>query len=117
MTPPDPLQSLQLQIQQATVLPAPTPYMPSAEPLDRLRALLRGGDPSNDDSAATTPAADPVGIEAALGREVLAMLTSQPLPGTAREEAARRLLVALQNPTPDNLRSVLRVLVTGRADS
>lgn len=116
----DPLAALARQIAEAAEIPPPQPYVQSDDPLARLQALMRG-EAANDDRPPAPTAVAAVsgdgGLEALVGREVLAMVASQPLAADAREEAVRRLAVALANPSPDNVRAVLRVLVTGRTDA
>ncbi len=114
----DPLESLLRQIVEATALPAPEPFIRSGDPLDRLLGQLRPGAANDDRPPAPAPApATGGGIESVLGRELLQMAASTPLPAAAREEAIRRLGVAVENPSAENVRAVLRVLVTGRADA
>lgn len=119
----DPIDLIRGQIAEATSLPEPEPYVPSSDPLERLRAHLRGESaqsPANDDRAAATsefPTADfadsaDVSLEALIGREVLAIVGSRPLKAEARAEAIRRLAIALQNPSRDNIRAVLAVLIS-----
>ena len=120
----DPLAILQSQIDRAASLPSAEPYTPSTDPLARLRGHLRGevDEAANDDAAPALSAPRPAdgadsSLEAMLGREVLSMIANRPLPPEAREEAVRRLAIALQNPAPANIRSVLAVLITGRDDA
>lgn len=115
----DPLESLRQHIQDASDLPSAEPYVPAADPLDRLKSLLAGQSAANDDPIVSAPQPAPApggGFEALLGREVLEMVRAQPLTAEAREEAVVRLTVALQNPTKDNLRAVLRVLISNTLD-
>jgi hypothetical protein len=104
----DPLDDLRRQIEEASQLPTAQPYTPSSDPLSRLRATLRS-DAANDDR----PRESTGGVEAAIGREVLALVGSQPLSAAARAEAVRRVVAALENPTKDNVREVLAVLLSG----
>jgi len=59
-------------------------------------------------------AADDVDLERRVGREVLEILEQQPLPGPARAEAIRRLAEYLDDPDPELLREVFRLLVAPR---
>ncbi len=72
--------------------------------------------PRAGDGGATTsrPAATDASPTAALGREVVRMLEQTDLPGPARAEAARRLAATIDDPDPEQLHAVLRLLVTGR---
>lgn len=132
----DPWEILLEQIRQAKNLPAPEAYRPEpGDPLERLRRRMRGEDVDAPEPAASalSPGAAknagaagarqaPAGVEAQLGREVLAILGAAPLPGAARAAAAEVLsaqLYAHQN-LPDEvaegLRRVLGMLVTGQVD-
>ncbi|MFU8802881.1 MAG: hypothetical protein ACNA8W_03635 [Bradymonadaceae bacterium] len=53
------------------------------------------------------------GIEALLGQEILALLTTRPLPGPTRVDLARGLAGALQKPTisPADLRELLAIVL------
>jgi hypothetical protein len=118
----DPLEQLGSRIAEARRLPEPEPYVTAADPMEALRARLRGEDaaPANTNTApAPASTTEPTGGDLAslIGQEVLQMVATRPLPAEAREEAVRRVSVALQNPSPDNIRSVLAVLITGRTDA
>lgn len=125
----DPLEQLGSRIAEAKRIPEPEPYMATTDPMAALRRRLSpetADRPANTNTAAgpapAAPAAAAVSngggdLASLIGQEVLQMVASRPLPADAREEAVRRLSVALQNPSPDNIRSVLAVLVTGRTDA
>lgn len=121
----NPLEQLRAKIAEAATLPAAEPFVRATEPLRQLQALISGA-PQPVDADAPAPAtpratmsAEPreVGaIDALVGREVLDLVGAQPLSAEAREEAVRRLVIAMQNPEAETLRSVLRVLVSNRVD-
>jgi hypothetical protein len=115
----DPLEQLGSRIADAKRLPQPEPYVTAPDPMAALRARLRGEvdqAPANTNTA-STPSSSTGDVSSLIGAEVLRMVGSRPLPADAREEAVRRLSIALQNPSADNVRSVLAVLVTGRTDA
>lgn len=111
----DPLESLRRQIEAAVALPVAQPYVRSGDPLDRLQAQLRG-DAANDDQP-RQPQVAASSLDSVIGREALQMVATTALPPAAREEAVRRLAIAIENPTAENARAVLRVVLTGRADA
>lgn len=118
----DPLEQLGSRIAEARRLPEPEPYVTAADPMETLRARLRGEDarPANTNTPSQEAGRIPAtggDLAALIGQEVLQIVASRPLPAEAREEAVRRISIALQNPSTDNIRSVLAVLVTGRADA
>lgn len=137
-TPTDePLQSLLDAIAQARQIPELTPYEGGdGDPLARLRRTMRGegelAEPELAESAASSanPASanqpgtnqpatsnSPSGdLDAVVGREVLALLRSQPLDGSARAAAVELLAGQLDSPDPQALRDLLSLLVTGRRD-
>ena len=109
--PEDPLEQLNQTIRAARELPTPEPHLRDDDPLRRLRAQIYGQPQESRPTEPGTP------LESLVGREVLAMLSERPLSAEARAEAVRRLAVALQSPTTQNVRSVLAVVVTDRADA
>jgi hypothetical protein len=127
----DPIHQLQAQIDEALELPTAQPYAPSDEPMARLLRLIddarNGREPVDphaaqntntrpeppEAAAAPAPAGAPGSLDALVGQSVLAMLEARDLAGSARAEAVRRLALAMQNPTAQNLQSVLDVLLTG----
>lgn len=117
----NPLDSLYRTIEEAAEIPPPEPHVPSVDPLATLRARWTQTEdtptaPATGGMSAPQAAPGADSLEALIGREVLAMIGDRPLPPDARAEAVRRSAVALQNPSAENVRAILAVLVTGRAD-
>jgi hypothetical protein len=133
-----PLGQLYVLIRRARDLAAPLEGYPEAaaeqnEPLERLRTAVAGeieaiGGYSTIDlprpaADATRPTTDqpttsraPADTEAAVGREVLALLDERPLAGSSRTEAVRRLADLSARPGLDDgvraeLRDILEILL------
>lgn len=113
----NPLHALEAAIAAAANLPAADPYIPAERPLERLAAHVRGDDLASRPANSDVRPLDTSTVEARIGREVMAIVGSGSLSPAARLEAVRRLVVALDAPTPDNIRSALAVLITGRQDA
>lgn len=140
--PAEPLQRLEDRIDRArrktangSLEPATPDRPPSSatgDPLQRLRRLLANEieelesrstvdlSPRTETSA-RSQTAESSGVSAAehgenvterVGREVLALLEDQPLPGRVRAEAVRRLADALDDPDRESVRGVLRLLLS-----
>ena len=108
----NPLDSLRRQIEAAASIPAAEPYERAGDPLQRLDAILRG-DAANDDLSSAPLPSD---TDAIVGRELLSILSAEPLPGPARAEVARRIALAMQAPTSNDLRAILSIILSGRAE-
>lgn len=52
--------------------------------------------------------------DASLGREVGRILSEHDLPGPTRADVARRLADAIDDPDPEELREILRLVITGQ---
>ncbi len=124
----NPIDQIRSQIDAAATIPSAEPFFPSDHPLERLLRTIddarNGRDvPSANENqipaaaAAAAEAAPAVvpsgGLDSVVGQQVLALLEGRALSGEARAEAVRRLALAMQNPTTQNLQAVLDVLLTG----
>lgn len=95
---------------------APSQWYPEAD--TRTAESDGGAAPDPRAPAATTApprASAEEGVEARVGREVLAILRQQPLSGDARAAAIERLATQIDNPDASALRDVLAILVTGQS--
>ena len=119
-----PLGELYETIRQARQLPEPAAYERDwDDPIEHLQAQIAdeaaqlGAHPAFPGRAGarvpTSPSA-PANLEAAVGREVLALLADMPLDGPARARAVEVLVGQLDDPDPEQLRRLLALLVTGR---
>jgi len=117
-----PLDELTRLVREAQKLPRALPYERPANPLAHLLDVLSGRPDDDAPGTPAIPAAAPTAaaatsIEGLVGREVLALVSSRPLSPAARAEAVRRLVVAAQNPSSDNIRSALAVLLADSEDA
>lgn len=105
----DPLSALRAILESAKDVPEAAPFRASGEPLKALISTLKGEEPP----VATAP--QKVGQNPArereLGREVFALIAGNPLSPNARTEAVERTLRALEDPTSENIRSILSALL------
>lgn len=88
----------------------------ASQPTPQAQAGSAKPEASNLTSAARQVPSTDVGVDARVGREVLAALQSRPLDGLARAIAVARLSAQLDNPDPQELRNILAILVTGQTD-
>jgi hypothetical protein len=119
----EPLASVYDKIERARSLePTHSPEVEGADPVETIRTWIdaevdeigRREEPAlRRTPVASAPHTAPNSLEAALGREVLAMVAEEPLSPTARSEAVTRLAEALDNPSETAVRQVLRVLIKG----
>lgn len=127
----DPLGALIAKVDRAvrrtangTVEPTAPDRPPSSaagDPVQRLRRMLaaemgeigerRTVDLSPRSRASPEHRTEESSIEQQIGREVLALLEANDLPGRARAEAVRRLAGTLDDPDAETVREVLRLLV------
>lgn len=107
-----------IELLEAAADVAAAPLMATAEPtpIDRLLAQPAAS-PEAPATTQPSPPRPPQGPEAALGREVLAIMAERPLPGVARAEAIELATRALEEPDRQTLRDLLRVLITGEPAS
>lgn len=122
-----PLKDVYEQLEAAGDLPEPQPYQAPAEPLLTLTRRIYEPEsfaetpvelpaPLVSTVPAATPAPQPAPAQAnplatLLGQEVLAMVSSRELSATSRTEAVEATLMALENPTVENVRAILRALL------
>ena len=125
----EPLASLYEAIERARDLePAEAPEARGETPVETIRAwidedadeigrreepLAYGVRPEPALRSEPPSSGEPGSLEAVIGREVLEMLADEPLASEARARAARLLAEALENPTRDAIRRVLRVILAG----
>lgn len=111
----NPIISLETAIAKARQIPDAPEYTPPSDPLATLLKRISSTPEEESSSAPVIPksskSVSPKGVEAALGKEVLNLVSSRPLSAKARAEAVRSALVAIENPTPDNVRSILAALL------
>ncbi len=122
-----PLDTLTALVDQARDIPPAPALTPAGDPMDQLRSLLRGQPPSPP--ATSSPPPSPSGPaspsptatspgeaphrEARLGRAVLDLAATTPLPGAHRARALALLIDALDDPTPESLQPILALLLPG----
>lgn len=97
----------------------PSAYQPPDDPLGVLSERVRGREPQLEVESENTPEpgveaveqGQSTGLEAILGREVLALAGSSALSSEARQEALKRVAIALENPSRENVRAILLALI------
>lgn len=135
-----PLKDVYAQLEAAGNLPNPQPYTSPDEPLLTLVRRIQEpeffAEPESSPEPVTAPepalpailpetptvapspvppsfAAAPSPLATLLGEEVLAMVASRDLSADSRTEAIEATVMALENPTLENIRSILRALLRG----
>ncbi len=113
----NPLEELTSRIAKARDLPDPGEYQLASDPMVRLTSLLRGDLPTNDNEPVrgaepTMDLPEMTAIESILGREIYQLVSSRPLSAESRKNAIERTAMALQNPSHENIRSILAALIS-----
>jgi len=95
------------------------PYVLPDDPLETLGNLLKGHVPEVEEDTPVVAALErndegaTYAIHTLLGAELLRLAQTQALPPAARKEALEATMIALINPTTENVRAILRALVKG----
>ena len=115
-SPINPIISLETAIAKARQIPAAPEYSPPSDPLATLLKRISSAPeetPSSSGSDASPASRNvvPQSLEATLGKEVLNLVSNRPLSAQARADAVRSAIVAIENPTPDNVRAILAALL------
>lgn len=100
--------------------PAPPEYVFPEDPLQTLSDRIHGryeeasdAVPMPEQATSELPTELPSVLDELLGRELMSLVASQDLDARFRAEAVQATTLALLNPSPDNVRAILRALIKG----
>ncbi len=111
----DPLAGLFQSIQEATVIPSPAEYRPDDnDPIFRLISANEKPVISKTSSAKSTAPRTTSTLQTdQLSERTRKAISNRPLQGPARIQAVDLALQALENPTKEQIESILEILISG----